>query len=197
MQPEIFLYEVFCNSSFFFFSWSYSQQQLLSGVVQDENKTPLLGVSIIDKNTKKWAITDEIGTTSRKLAFEAVYQGAFQKDIIAKTLTNHSTLALSLLWAKEYEVDTFLVRPTVKGTVIFPLYNKLINQNTDYHKPYSESDYAARTLRLFYEEVVNPDHEFFHTTRYQFSLGADLKKRLSKQTLLITSIKEPLSKLFF
>ncbi|ATA86415.1 hypothetical protein CGC50_04100 [Capnocytophaga gingivalis] len=129
-----------------------------------------------------------IGTTTRELAFEAVYQGAYQKDIIAKTLTDHSTLALSLLWAKEYEVDTFLVRPTVKGTVIFPLYNKLINQNTDYHKPYSESDYAARTLRLFYEEVVYPDHEFFHTTRYQFSLGTDLKKRLSKQTLLITGI---------
>lgn len=30
-------------------------------MVQDENKTPLLGVSIIDKNTKKWAITDEKG----------------------------------------------------------------------------------------------------------------------------------------
>ena len=49
---------------FFFFSWSYSQQQLLSGVVQDENKTALLGVSIIDKNTKKWAITDEKGQFS-------------------------------------------------------------------------------------------------------------------------------------
>lgn len=42
----------------------YGQQQLLSGVVQDERKEPLLGVSVVDKNTKKWAITDENGKFS-------------------------------------------------------------------------------------------------------------------------------------
>ena len=129
-----------------------------------------------------------IGTTSRELAFEGAYQGAYQKDIIAKTLTDHSTLALSFLWAKDYEVDTFLIRPLLKGTIITPLHNKLINQNEDYLKPYEERDYAARTLRLFYGEVIYPDHKFFLTTRYQLSLGTDLKKRLSKQTLLITGI---------
>ena len=129
-----------------------------------------------------------IGTTSRELAFEGAYQGAYQKDIIAKTLTDHSTLAFSFLWAKDYEVDTFLIRPLLKGTIITPLHNKLINQNEDYLKPYEERDYAARTLRLFYGEVIYPDHKFFLTTRYELSLGTDLKKRLSKQTLLITGI---------
>ena len=97
-------------------------------------------------------------------------------------------MALSFLWAKEYEVDTFLIRPLLKGTIISPLHNKLINQNEDYLKPYEERDYAARTLRLFYGEVIYPDHKFFLTTRYELSLGTDLKKRLSKQTLLITGI---------
>lgn len=50
----------------------YSQQQLVSGLVQDERKEPLLGVSVVDKNSKKWAITDENGKFS--LPFQKEYE---------------------------------------------------------------------------------------------------------------------------
>lgn len=50
----------------------YSQQQLVSGLIQDERKEPLLGVSVVDKNSKKWAITDENGKFS--LPFQKEYE---------------------------------------------------------------------------------------------------------------------------
>ncbi len=129
-----------------------------------------------------------LGKNHRELALEAIYEGAYQKDIMAKTLTDHSSLALSLFWTKGYDLDRFVVQPSLKATLISPLYNKLINQNEDYHKPYRPTDYAARTLRLFYQEVVYPDYAYFDKTRYLLDLGVDFKKRLSSGTLLITSI---------
>ena len=130
----------------------------------------------------------QLGETHRELALEAVYQGAYQKDVTAKTLTDHSSLALSLFWAKGYELDHFVLRPSLKASLISPLYNKLINENEDYHKAYNPDDYAARTLRLFYQEVIYPDYAYFDSTRYLLDLGIDFKKRLSKGTQLITSL---------
>lgn len=129
-----------------------------------------------------------IGKGHRELAFETSYEGAYQKDIMSKTLSDHSSLALSLFWAKTYELDYFVVRPSLKTTLINPLYNKLINQNEDYYKPYQPTDYAARTLHLLYQEVVYPDYAYFDSSRYLLDLGVDFKKRFSSDTQLITSI---------
>ena len=79
----------------------YGQQQLLSGIVQDERKEPLLGVSVVDKNTKKWAITDENG----KLHYIK--------------LPPENADKFSLPFLKEYDLDIQFLgmeRRTIKGS---------------------------------------------------------------------------------
>ena len=46
---------LFISSSFIF------GQQRVTGIILDEQKVPLMGVSIMDKLSKKWAISDENG----------------------------------------------------------------------------------------------------------------------------------------
>ena len=48
----------FISSSFIF------GQQRVTGIILDEQKVPLMGVSIMDKLSKKWAISDENGQFS-------------------------------------------------------------------------------------------------------------------------------------
>ena len=111
---------------FFFFSWSYSQQQLLSGVVQDENKTPLLGVSIIDKNTKKWAITDEKGQFS--LPFLEEYDldiqllGMEKKALKGKDTSITITLKEETLSLKEVVVTADKVKDKTSSAITLDKY---------------------------------------------------------------------------
>ena len=78
----------FISSSFIF------GQQRVTGIILDEQKVPLMGVSIMDKLSKKWAISDENGQFSlpfsKEYDLDIQFLGMERVSLIrTKNFSNH------------------------------------------------------------------------------------------------------------
>ncbi|MDO4228361.1 MAG: hypothetical protein Q4C98_00975 [Capnocytophaga sp.] len=113
------------------------------------------------------------------------YDFAYQKDVLSETLTEHSHLSFAPYFRKEYALRKISVLPQVKFVYHQKLHNTLVNNNLDYYKNISETDYASKHIRLFYEEVVYPDFNYFDRNRYEIHFGADFKKPLHEHRFLL------------
>jgi len=104
----------------------YGQQQLLSGIVQDERKEPLLGVSVVDKNTKKWAITDENGKFSlpflKEYDLDIQFLGMERRTIKGSDTSITITLREESLSLKEIVVTADKVKDKTSSAITLDKY---------------------------------------------------------------------------
>ena len=70
------------------------------------------------------------------------------------------------------------------------------NQNIEYYKTLTNNDYAAKTIRLFYDEVVYPDNTLLCKTQYYFSFGTDFKQQLRNHLFAVLGVKTTYSTTF-
>ena len=116
------------------------------------------------------------------------YNDTYQKDALANTITDHSYLSITPYFSKEYTFNKISFIPTIEVGYEHTLTNSLINQNIDYHKNALQNDFAAHTLKLFYNEVIYNDFQYFNTNKYILKLGGDIKYPISPNKTLFTGI---------
>ncbi|MFJ1376745.1 hypothetical protein ACILPE_09905 [Capnocytophaga canimorsus] len=122
-----------------------------------------------------------------EIALQVDYQNSFQKDALAKTNTNITSIETSFLISKTYKLSEIIFVPFVKLSYISSKHS-LFNDNEISHKIINENDFASKTLQLFYNEVVYPDHNLLNKTKYGFDFGFDFKKSISPEIKIIWNI---------
>lgn len=122
-----------------------------------------------------------------EIALQVDYQNSFQKDALAKTNTDITSIETSFLISKTYKLSEIIFVPFVKLSYISSKHS-LFNDNEISHKIINENDFASKTLQLFYNEVVYPDHNLLNKTKYGFDFGFDFKKSISTEIKIIWNI---------
>lgn len=114
-----------------------------------------------------------------EIALNLSYDNAYQKDVIATTTTNYTSCRASVYFNKAYTLGKWEVKPFVEVGYKEAIH-RLDNQNTILSRTITDNDYASKTLKLFYEEVILHDHILMGKTQYDFQFGAGFKKVLSQ-----------------
>lgn len=112
----------------------------------------------------------------------------YQKDALANTLTDRTFIKLSPYLSKEFVLNNGSIIPKLMFSYQQKIHNKLENNNLDYHKTIEETDYAAKTIRLFYDEVVYRDFHYFNRNHYEINLGTDFKFPLQKNRDILVGL---------
>lgn len=124
------------------------------------------------------------------------YHQAYQTDVLAQTLTDRHFLTAQALHSRSYQLSGVEIAPFVAFQCQLPTYSKLENQNIEYYKTLTNNDYAAKTIRLFYDEVVYPDNTLLCKTQYHFSFGTDFKQQLRNHLFAVLGVKTTYSTTF-
>lgn len=135
-------------------------------------------VALLKKNQK----------TTSDLGILISLDDVFQKDALASTTTDRAFIKFSPYFSKEFILKRGSVIPKLILSHRQKIRNNLENNNLDYHKTISETDYTAKTIRLFYDEVVYPDFHYFNKNLYEINLGADLKFPLQKNREILIGL---------
>ncbi|MDO4880013.1 MAG: hypothetical protein Q3983_01920 [Capnocytophaga sp.] len=150
------------------------------------------GKNYIAKSNEYKAIASLLKETNKRTFYDVglsvSYNDAYQKDALSNTITDHSHLQILPYTSQEFVFDKISLIPTISLGYEHTLSNSLINQNIDYYKTIQDTDFAAKTLKLFYDEVVYPDYEYFNTNKYVLKLSGDIKYPISPNKTLLTGI---------
>ena len=110
----------FISSSFIF------GQQRVTGIILDEQKVPLMGVSIMDKLSKKWAISDENGQFSlpfsKEYDLDIQFLGMERLSLKGEKTSLTITLKEETLSLKEVVVTADKVKDKTSSAIILDKY---------------------------------------------------------------------------
>ncbi|CEN45078.1 DUF6850 family outer membrane beta-barrel protein [Capnocytophaga canis] len=116
------------------------------------------------------------------------YVSSYQKDVLAETIAEHAHLRFAPYFRKEYALKKLSVLPRIKFVYHQKLQNKLENNNIGHYKNIADTDYAGKHIRLFYDEVVYPDFNYFDKNRYEIHFGTDFKKTLDDRRFILLGV---------
>lgn len=118
---KFLLLGLFFISSFFIFG-----QQRVTGIILDEQKVPLMGVSIMDKLSKKWAISDEKGQFSlpfsKEYDLDIQFLGMERLSLKGQKTSLTITLKEETLSLKEVVVTADKVKDKTSSAIILDKY---------------------------------------------------------------------------
>ncbi|MDO4880015.1 MAG: TonB-dependent receptor [Capnocytophaga sp.] len=119
--------KLFCFFILFWVSFSsFSQNQKVSGIVIDSDRNPIQGVTVVDKKTNKWAITDEKGNFSipfyKEYELEFSFLGMERRTIKGASTTLRVALKDENLRLNEVVVTATKAKDETSSAIVLDKY---------------------------------------------------------------------------